>query len=105
MPASNLLSAVKSRRLYVGVTNNLERRLYQHRIGDVTFTSRYRINRLVYYEIFPHPMSAIQREKAIKGFRRAKKIALIEACNPLWQDLAAGWFDQTADPSSLRSSG
>ena len=95
----------RSRCLYVGVTNNLERRLYEHRQGQVKFTSKYRINRLMYYEVFADPTSAITREKVIKDFRRSKKIALIESCNSLWQDLAADWFKDTADPSSLRSSG
>jgi putative endonuclease len=85
--------ASKSHRLYVGVTNNIERRLYEHRVGWSDFTARYRINRLVYYETRPHPMQAIRREKAIKHLSRAEKIALIEARNPRWKDLAEGWFD------------
>jgi len=76
----------------------------QHRSGDVEFTSRYRINRLVYYEQLGPPISAIEREKQIKGWIRVKKIALIESVNPRWNDLAADWFrdDAAADPS-LRS--
>ena len=82
--------ASKSHRLYVGVTNNLERRLYEHRAGWSDFTARYRINRLVYFETRPHPMQAIGREKALKHLSRAEKIALIEAGNPHWKDLAEG---------------
>ena len=85
--------ASKSHRVYVGVTNNLERRLYEHRAGWSEFTARYRINRLVYVETRPHPMQAIRREKAIKHLSRAEKINLIETNNPRWKDLAAGWFD------------
>ena len=89
--------ASKSRRLYVGVTGNLERRIYQHRNGLGTFTSQYRINRLVHFEEFSHPIEAIEREKRIKCFLRARKIALIESKNPTWDDLAGRWFP---DPSS-----
>ena len=85
--------ASKSRTLYVGVTNNLERRVWEHRHNLGNFTSRYRITRLVYYEILPHPMMAIRRETRLKKLYRAQKIALIEAGNPLWNDLAADWFD------------
>ena len=85
--------ASKSHRLYIGVTNNLARRLFEHRSGWSYFTSRYRINRLVYHETRPHPMQAIRREKAIKRMSRAEKTTLIEAANPKWKDLAADWFD------------
>jgi putative endonuclease len=86
------IMASKSRRLYVGVTNNLERRTFQHVHGWSDFTSRYRINRLVYYECHRHPMTAIYREKQIKGWSRAKRMALVETMNPTWKDLAVGWF-------------
>jgi putative endonuclease len=86
--------ASKSRELYVGVTNNLERRLWEHRAGRCNFTARYRINRLVYVEVLRHPMTAIKREKRIKKLYRAQKIALIERGNPTWKDLANGWFDK-----------
>jgi len=96
--------ASKGHRLYTGVTGNLERRMFQHRSGDVEFTSRCQINCLVYYEQLGPPIIAIAREKQIKGWVRAKKIALIESVNPKWNDLAADWFwdDGAADPS-LRS--
>jgi putative endonuclease len=93
--------ASRSRTLYVGVTNDLVRRLFQHR--DATnsgFTRRYRINRLVYFETTPNVRSAIAREKQIKGWRREKKLALVNTANPTWSDLSEGW--PTAD-SSLRS--
>ena len=80
----------RSRNLYVGVTNDLAARLWQHGNGEDEFTSRYRIDRLVYYESTSDVMAAIAREKQIKSYRRAKKIALIAASNPAWNDLAEG---------------
>jgi putative endonuclease len=82
----------KSRTLYVGVTNNLERRMYEHVSGACTFTARYAINRLLYYEEHDTPIAAIEREKRIKAMLRERKISLIEANNPAWDDLADGWF-------------
>jgi putative endonuclease len=82
----------KSRNLYVGVTNGLEKRVWQHRNGLSKFTAKYRINRLVYYEVFEEPMAAIIREKQLKRFLRAEKIALIQRGNPAWDDLAENWF-------------
>ena len=74
--------------LYTGVTGDLKKRGWQHRTKVVVgFTSRYNTNRLVYYEICHEPLTAIAREKQIKGGSRKKKIALIEAMNPGWKDL------------------
>jgi putative endonuclease len=84
--------ASKSRRLYTGITNNLEHRIWQHRNGLSEFTSRYRINRLVYFAVFPNSIDAIRAEKKLKGWSRAKRVALIESVNPAWDDLADGWF-------------
>ena len=76
--------------LYTGVTNNLERRLDEHRRGvGSQFTAKYNIKRLVHYEVFTDVRDAIAHEKEIKGWRREKKVALIEAENPGWQDLSA----------------
>jgi putative endonuclease len=81
--------ASRSRNLYTGVTNNLEQRLRQHREGLIPgFTSRYRIFRLVHYEVFGDIRLAIAREKEIKGWRREKKLLLISQHNPVWEDLA-----------------
>ncbi len=81
-----------SRTLYTGVTNNLERRVYEHKEKTAPgFTSTYNINRLVYYEDFADIRDAIAREKQIKGWLRAKKIALIESVNPKWNDLSEEW--------------
>ena len=86
------LLASKSRRLYVGVTNNLERRLYEHKHKLVDgFTKSYNIDRLVFFESTSDVRVAIEREKEIKKWRREKKIALIEAMNPIWNDLSEVW--------------
>jgi putative endonuclease len=82
----------KSRTLYTGVTNDLERRVYKHKQKLVaSFTAKYNIDRLVYYEATEDVNAAISREKQIKGWLRAKKIALIESMNPKWTDLSARW--------------
>lgn len=98
--------ANRSRNLYTGVTNNLFRRVMEHKRGLVPgFTSRYRISRLVHMESLCYVREAIVREKQIKGWTRAKRIALIEEKNPGWYDLAEGWYEnkkRNAD-SSLRS--
>jgi putative endonuclease len=88
----------RSRNLYVGVTGDLVRRIWEHRTHAVPgHTARYRINRLVHFETVADSSSAIAREKQIKGWLRSRKIALIERSNPAWEDLAEGWF---ADPGS-----
>ena len=80
--------ASRSRSLYTGVTNNMQRRLAQHREKLVPgFTSRYNILRLVHFEVFGDIRTAIAREKEIKAWRRSKKDALVEATNPSWADL------------------
>jgi putative endonuclease len=89
--------ASRSRNLYTGVTNNLERRLIEHRDGLVPgFTSQYKIFRLVHFEVFNDIRNAIAREKEIKGWRREKKLWLIERDNPTWEDLSK---QVKADPS------
>ena len=95
--------ASRTRALYTGVTSQLLERVKQHREGLVPgFATRYRIHRLVHFESFSSPKSAIAREKQIKGLNRGKKVALIEARNPTWEDLAEKYFAQyprKADPS------
>jgi putative endonuclease len=88
------IMASKSRVLYVGVTNDIWRRAWEHR-NDATsgFTSKYRIHRLVYFEEFKYIGNAIAKEKRIKGWLREKKIALIRSANPTWEDLSESWFD------------
>ena len=81
--------------LYTGVTDDLVRRVYEHKNKLIEgFTRKYNITRLVYYEITSDVKAAIQREKQIKGWLRRKKIALIEAANPKWEDLSKGWYEQ-----------
>ncbi len=87
------IMAGKYRTLYTGVTNNLERRVLEHKRKLVPgFTSKYHIDRLVHFEVFGDVRAAIQREKQIKGWLRAKKVALIVSHNPAWKDLSEGWF-------------
>jgi len=84
----------RSHVLYTGITGNLARRVFEHKNKLVPgFTSRYNLTRLVYYEKFAYPDTAIDREKEIKGWRRSKKIRLIESMNPRWYDLAERWMD------------
>ena len=78
-----------SKTLYTGVTNNLRRRMYEHKQKLVEgFTKKYNLTKLVYYEISEDVRSAIAREKQIKGWLRSKKIRLIESINPEWKDLS-----------------
>jgi putative endonuclease len=78
-----------SRTLYVGVTNNLERRMYEHKHKLMPgFTRKYNLTMLAYFETTPDVLAALAREKEIKGWRRERKVALIEANNPTWRDLS-----------------
>ncbi len=90
--------------LYTGVTNDLTRRVYEHRLKVVDgFTKRYNISKLVHYEATDDVESAIAREKQIKGWLRSKKVALFESLNPYWEDLADAWDrspPHSPDPSS-----
>jgi len=80
--------ASRSRVLYIGVTNSLERRLFEHRakLHPSSFSATYRVNRLVYFEEFTDIRQAILREKQLKKWRRSKKVSLIERINPEWVD-------------------
>ena len=83
-----ILAAKRNGTLYIGVTNNLSRRVWEHKNGLVEgFTKKYAVHRLVHYEAFPSPRDAIQREKRLKEWNRAWKIQLIESTNPGWKDL------------------
>ena len=80
--------------IYVGVTNNLKVRVYEHKNKMVQgFSSRYNINKLIYYETTSDIQAAISREKEIKGWRREKKLKLVDSMNPERKDLSAGWFE------------
>jgi len=76
----------RNRTLYTGVTNDLDRRQSEHAEGRSGFTAKYRISRIVYFESFYDVHEAIAREKQIKGYRRSKKIALIESMTPNWTE-------------------
>ena len=92
----------KSRTLYTGVTNDLQRRVFEHKSKlMVGFTRKYNLTRLVYYEVADDVLAAISREKQIKGWLRAKKVALIQSVNPEWKDLSGEVFER--GDSSLRS--
>lgn len=83
-----IMASRRNGTLYVGVTNNLLQRVYQHREGLVEgFTKKYGVKMLVHFEVFETPIPAIQREKNLKHWSRAWKIALIEEKNPYWSDL------------------
>ena len=87
-PAVYMLASKYKGTLYIGVTSNLPQRVYQHREDLVEgFSKKYDVKTLVYFELFEDMPNAITREKALKGISRAKKIALIEAANPKWEDL------------------
>jgi putative endonuclease len=78
--------------LYIGITNDLGRRIVEHRNGQIVgFTQRYKLNRLVWFEYFGDVNAAIAREKTLKGWLRSKKVALIEKQNPRLFDLSADW--------------
>jgi putative endonuclease len=97
------IMASRSRTLYTGVTNDIERRVYEHKQKLANgFTKKYNVTRLVYFEATDDIRSAIEREKQIKGWLRSRKIALVESVNPGWIDLADGWYGGPRD-SSLRS--
>lgn len=92
--------ASRSRVLYIGITNNLQRRVWEHRTGKYPgFTSKYRCHRLVWFEPYITVTLAIAREKQLKDWARAKKITLIERENPAWSDLSLEW-QETAGPST-----
>ena len=84
-----ILATRKDGPLYVGMTNDLHRRIFEHKSHAIRgFTWRYNVDRLVYWETFETPDAAIKREKQVKRWRRAWKVALIERENPDWRDLA-----------------
>jgi putative endonuclease len=91
------ITASRSKTLYIGVTSNIEQRISEHRQKKHKgFSATYNCNRLVWLERFTNPTSAIAREKQLKGWNRAKKLALIEQTNPSWQDLSEGWYPPTS---------
>ena len=89
-----ILANKKNGTLYIGVTNNLERRIYEHKKGlNIGFTKKYGIKMLVYYAETDDISAALTREKQLKKWNRKWKIRLIQEENPFWKDLSEGWFD------------
>lgn len=94
-----------SRTLYIGMTNDLERRMFEHKTRHADgFTSKYNITRLVHYEETDDPIAAIEREKQLKGWLRQRKIDLVQDENPGWADLAADWFNPDELKAGRRAS-
>ena len=87
-PVVYILASATGRALYIGITTDLARRLSEHGAGRVSHTARYKINRLIYVESHDTAPDAIARERQLKGWRRGKKIALINRANPDWRDLS-----------------
>jgi putative endonuclease len=101
----------RSKTLYTGVTENLIRRVREHKQGTgSSFTSKYKMDRLVYFERFRYIHNAIEREKQIKGWLRIRKVAVIVSVNPAWRDLSHEWyarheFQPAAGPGAVTCSG
>ena len=106
----------RSKTLYTGITNSLIRRVREHKLGvGSVFTTKYKLDRLVYFERFQDVHNAIEREKQIKGWLRSRKVALVVSGNPAWRDLSLEWFERhqfqpdattvagCADPAKLSS--
>ena len=88
-----ILSNWNNQVIYIGVTNNLERRIYEHKNKLIDgFTKKYNIDKLVYFEETTDVKAAIEREKQLKGWKREKKNILINSLNPEWNDLSSGWY-------------
>jgi putative endonuclease len=102
-----ILASKRNGTLYIGVTNDLERRVFEHKHDRIEgFTKRYQVHALVYYEMHTDPVGAIWREKCLKEWRRKWKLDLIEKHNPQWEDLASGWSEPLpVEPGSRLSPG
>jgi putative endonuclease len=95
------IMASRSHTLYIGVTGDLHKRVFQHKWKEHEgFTARYNCDRLVWFERYQDVIKAISREKELKGWRRSKKIALIESMNPAWTDLSRDWYE--CEPADYR---
>ena len=97
-----ILSSATNYTIYIGVTNDLIRRVYEHKndLAPESFTSRYGVHKLVYFEQTSDVRAALQREKQLKGWRRSKKNALINAMNPEWKDLYLMILGEETDSST-----
>lgn len=100
MPYYVYILASRHKRLYIGVSNDVERRVWEHKTGETAgFTARYHIHKLVYYEDYQDVWDAIAHEKQLKGWLRRRKVELIEEHNPEWDDLSEVWYADIEDPS------
>jgi len=91
----------RSGTLYIGVTNDLYRRVMEHKTGEKDgFTKRYKMDRLLYMESTTDVRDALDREKQLKGWLRKRKLELVRSQNPQWQDLSDGWFEERHGPRS-----
>ena len=98
---STYIMGSRSHTLYIGVTGDLHKRIFEHKWREHDgFTAKYNCDRLVWFENYQDVTMAINREKQLKGWRREKKIALIEGTNPAWIDLSRDWYD--AEPADLK---
>jgi putative endonuclease len=98
---STYIMASRSHTLYIGVTGDLHKRVFEHKWREHDgFTARYHCDRLVWFENHQEVEKAIAREKQLKGWKREKKLALIEAGNPAWIDLSRDWYD--LEPADYR---
>jgi len=89
-----ILTSQRNGTLYIGMTNDLQRRVYEHKSGTIKgFTQKYGVSLLIYFEEFQHVQQAIERENNLKKWKRAWKLKLIEEENPNWDDLAKDWYD------------
>ena len=94
------IMASRSHTLYIGVTSDLQKRVFQHKWREHEgFTERYNCDCLIWFETSQDILKAIAREKQLKGWRREKKIALVETSNPTWLDLSRDWYD--VEPADL----
>ena len=88
--------------LYIGMTNDIKKRVYQHKNHLIPgFTDKYNVDQLLYVETTSDPVSAIRREKQLKKWRREKKVALVHSQNPDWKDLSEGWYEQIFQVKNL----
>ena len=95
------IMASRSHTLYIGITGDLQKRVFQHKWKEHRgFTARYNCDRLVWFESHQEVQKAIAREKELKGWRRSKKLTLIESVNPTWADLSRIWYDY--EPADFR---
>jgi putative endonuclease len=95
-----ILANERNTTLYIGVTNNIERRVYEHKTHlNKGFTYKYNITKLVWYDVFPNSTTAILREKQLKKWNREWKERIINEINPEWKDLSAEWFEGGFPPS------